>query len=160
MSPPMTASSPDAGVAPRIRVVHGPNLDLLGSREPEVYGTTTLAELDARLRDEGDALGVSVDCHQSNSEGAIIDLVHGVAGTHVGLVINPGGYSHTSVAIADALAAVDVPAIEVHLSNIHAREAFRHRSLTAGACVGVVMGLGAASYSLALRHLATSATRP
>jgi 3-dehydroquinate dehydratase-2 len=156
MSPPMTAPPP-AGAVPRIRVIHGPNLNLLGSREPEVYGHCTLADLDARLQQEGTALGVRVDCHQSNSEGAIIDLVHSAAADHGGIVINPGGYTHTSVAIADALRAVDVPAVEVHLSNIFAREALRQRSITAAACVGVVMGLGPASYSLALRHLAASA---
>ncbi len=144
----------DRPAATRIRVIHGPNLNLLGRREPQVYGTMTLADLDARLVRLGVELGIEIDCHQRNSEGAIIDLVHEAADSHDALVINPGGYTHTSVAIADALRAVDLPAIEVHLSNVYARETFRHVSLTAPACVGVVMGLGAASYDLAIRHLA------
>lgn len=155
------ALEPDAGpaagdrpAAQRIRVIHGPNLNLLGRREPEVYGTMSLADLDARLVRLGVDLGIQVDCHQRNSEGAIIDLVHEAADSHDALVINPGGYTHTSVAIADALRSVDLPAIEVHLSNVYARESFRHDSLTAAACVGVVMGLGAASYELAICHLA------
>jgi 3-dehydroquinate dehydratase-2 len=137
-------------------VIHGPNLDRLGRREPEIYGHTTLAELDASLKAEGDGLGLAVECHQANGEGAIIDLIH-AADDCAGIVINPGGYTHTSVAIADALRAVSVPAVEVHLSNLFAREPERRRSLTAAACVGVVMGLGVVSYSLALRHFAASA---
>ncbi len=131
----------------RVTVIHGPNLNLLGTREPEVYGQATLAQLDARLAEVAGARGASVVCHQRNSEGAIIDLIHAAQG---GIVINPGGYTHTSVAIADALRGVQVPAIEVHLSNIYAREPFRQVSLTAAACEGVVMGLGVNSYVLAL----------
>ena len=128
-------------------VIHGPNLNLLGAREPEVYGATTLAQLDAQLAEAAARRGVSVDCHQSNAEGTIIDLIHAAP---AGIVINPGGYTHTSVAIADALRGVDVPAVEVHLSNIYAREAFRQVSITGAACRGVVMGLGVNSYVLAL----------
>ena len=130
-----------------VTVIHGPNLNLLGSREPELYGLSTLAELDARLVQLGRAQGAEVLCAQSNSEGALIDFIHAAPGP---IVINPGGYTHTSIAIADALRAVPGPAIEVHLSNIYAREAVRQVSLTAAACQGVVMGLGVNSYVLAL----------
>ncbi|MGH1346806.1 MAG: type II 3-dehydroquinate dehydratase [Nannocystales bacterium] len=130
-----------------VTVVHGPNLNLLGTREPEIYGSTSLAELDARLVRHGRDRGVEVVCHQSNSEGGIIDLVHAAPGP---IVINPAGYTHTSVAIADALRAVLGPVVEVHLSNIYAREAVRQVSVTAAACEGVVMGLGVNSYVLAL----------
>jgi 3-dehydroquinate dehydratase-2 len=130
-----------------VTVIHGPNLNLLGTREPEIYGSTTLAQLDARLAEIAASRGAKVACHQSNSEGAIIDRIHAAPG---GIVINPGGYTHTSVAIADALRAVRGPAVEVHLSNIYAREAIRQVSLTAPACRGVVMGLGVNSYVLAL----------
>lgn len=130
-----------------VTVIHGPNLNLLGSREPELYGSSTLAELDARLVQLGRAHGAEVLCAQSNSEGALIDLIHAAPGP---IVINPGGYTHTSIAIADALRAVPGPAVEVHLSNIYAREAVRQVSITAAACQGVVMGLGVNSYVLAL----------
>jgi len=131
---------------PRVLVLHGPNLNLLGQREPGIYGSQTLAELDA-------SLGAEVTIHQSNHEGQLIDWIHGSVGAFDGIVINPGGYTHTSVAIHDALRSVPVPAIEVHLSNLYRRESLRHTSVTGVACVGVVMGLGAASYHLALRHL-------
>jgi 3-dehydroquinate dehydratase-2 len=150
----MAAASPPAGDAPRVRVIHGPNLNLLGTREPEIYGRATLAEIDADLVAEGRRLGVVVDCHQRNAEGDILDLLHEAARQHRGIVINPGAYTHTSVAIHDALRAIGLPAIEVHLSNVLAREAMRHRSVTGAACLGVVMGLGPASYRLALQHLA------
>lgn len=150
----MAAASPETGDAPRVRVIHGPNLNLLGTREPSVYGHMTLAELDAELEELGRRLGLSVDCHQHNSEGALIELVQEARTSHRGIVINPGGYTHTSVALHDALRAVELPAIEVHLSNVLAREPFRHQSVTAAACLGLVMGLGPASYRLALRHLA------
>lgn len=150
----MAAASPTVGDAPRVRVIHGPNLNLLGTREPEIYGRATLAEIDAQLVRLGGELGLVVDCHQSSSEGAIIDLLHDAARRHRGVVINPGGYAHTSIAIHDALRSIGLPAIEVHLSNTLAREAMRHRSVTGAACLGVVMGLGPGSYRLALRHLA------
>ncbi|MEM6292668.1 MAG: type II 3-dehydroquinate dehydratase [Myxococcota bacterium] len=133
--------------AAAVTVIHGPNLNLLGTREPDVYGATTLAQLDARLADEAVRRGASVQCHQSNAEGAIIDLIHAAP---AGIVINPGGYTHTSVAIADALRGVRLPAVEVHLSNIYGREPFRQVSITGAACRGVVMGLGVNSYVLAL----------
>lgn len=140
-----------------ILVIHGPNLNLLGRREPGVYGTATLADIDARLRDLGAELGVSVTCVQFNGEGDIVTAIQGAEGRYQGIVINPAGYTHTSVAIRDALAAVGelgVPAVEVHLSQPAAREAFRHRSFVAPVCRGSVSGFGAQGYLLALRGLA------
>lgn len=142
--------------APRVRVIHGPNLNLLGIREPEIYGHTTLAELDVSLIKLGESLGLIVDCVQSNSEGQIIDFIHETRGPeYLGIVINPGGYTHTSVAIADALRGVPTPAIEVHVSNLFARDGLRHVSVTGAACRGVVMGLGLDSYRLALWQFET-----
>lgn len=138
---------------PRVLVIHGPNLNLLGQREPGIYGSQTLAELDASLHALAAELAAEVTIRQSNHEGEIIGWIHGAVGTCDGIVLNPGGYTHTSVAIHDALRAVTVPAVEVHLSNLYRRESLRHTSVTGVACVGVVMGLGAASYHLALRHL-------
>jgi 3-dehydroquinate dehydratase II len=138
-------------------VIHGPNLDLLGTREPDVYGTASLPELDRRMTELGDRLGVQVEAHQSNGEGGFIDLLHRARGRCAGVIVNPGGYTHTSVAIHDALRAIDVPIVEVHLSNLYAREPMRHGSVTGAACRGVVMGLGLDSYLLALRHLAAIA---
>src|SRR4029079_15446364 len=129
--------------------------NLLGQREPAVYGRTTLAELDASLVALGQRLGLAVRCQQANGEGAIIDLLHEAGRDCVGVIINPGGYTHTSVAIADALRAIGIPAVEVHLTNLYARERlFRHRWLTGAVCEGVIMGLGASSYHLPLHHLA------
>ena len=137
----------------RILVVHGPNLNLLGVREPEVYGRTTLAEIDAELEKRGQAVGAAVTCFQSNHEGALIDRIQEARGQVDGILINPGGFTHTSVALRDALSAVGVPVAEVHLSNIHAREHFRRRSLVSGIAVGVVSGFGAAAYRLGLEGL-------
>lgn len=142
----------------RVRVMHGPNLNLLGLREPDVYGTTTLAELDGQLQQLGRDLNIQVDCQQANGEGELIDLIHQARVEHDGIIINPGGYTHTSVAIADALRAVPVAAIEVHLSNLFSREPMRHRSIVGAACQGVIMGLGTRSYHLALQHLASVLT--
>jgi 3-dehydroquinate dehydratase-2 len=146
-------------VQPRVLVIHGPNLHLLGEREPTIYGSTTLAELDVSLHHLAGELGVQVTTRQSNHEGTIIDWISGARARgdqpQDGLIINPGGYTHTSVAIADALRAVSIPAIEVHLSNLYARDSLRHTSVTGVACAGIIMGLGTASYLLALRHLAT-----
>ena len=139
----------------RILVLHGPNLNLLGEREPDVYGATTLAEIDDALATLGDTLGAAVDCRQSNHEGQLLDWIHDARGHFEGLLFNPGAYTHTSLVLADALAAVApaLPCVEVHLSNIHAREPIRATSLTAPRCVGIVGGFGAASYTLGLRAL-------
>jgi len=137
----------------RLMVIHGPNLNLLGQREPEVYGRLTLAEIDARLQAWAAGAGVELRTLQSNHEGAIIDAIHEAAGWAGGLVINPGAYSHTSYAIRDALAAVRLPAVEVHLSNVHAREEFRRTSVVAPACLGQISGFGWHSYRLGLEAL-------
>ncbi len=137
-----------------ILVVHGPNLNMLGAREPEVYGTTTLAEIDEGLVALAGELGWAIDTFQSNGEGEIVSRIQEGAERNSGLLINPGAYTHTSVAIRDALIASGLSAVEVHLSNIHRREDFRHRSLLADVAVGQVLGFGAASYLLGLRALA------
>lgn len=135
-------------------VIHGPNLDLLGTREPEVYGTLSIAEINRQVRQKAKELGVSVEITQSNHEGKIVDLI-GKAPTKgfKGILINPAAYTHTSVAIRDALSAIDIPAVEVHISNIYKREPFRHVSLTASVCVGQVSGFGLNSYLLGLEAL-------
>jgi len=136
----------------RVLVVHGPNLNLLGRREPAVYGADSLESINHKLKALAKELSVEVLAFQSNSEGEIIDRLQSAASDGFGaVIINPGGYSHTSVAIRDAITACAVPAIEVHLSNVFAREPFRHNMLTASACVGVISGFGALSYLLALR---------
>ena len=145
------ASSRDT---PHLLVLHGPNLNLLGLREPAVYGTQTLADVNAALEKLAEELGVDVACRQSNHEGELIDWLHEARERFDGVIMNPGGYTHTSVALRDAIASIEKPCVEVHLSNVHAREAFRHTSLTAGVCVGVVMGFGLDSYLLGLRALA------
>jgi 3-dehydroquinate dehydratase-2 len=134
----------------RVLVIHGPNLNLLGSREPAVYGTTTLGEIDAELVRRGAAVGAQVDCEQHNGEGDIIEAIQRAALHHHAIVINAAGYSHSSVAIRDAIAAVALPTVEVHLSNILARESFRHASITAAVCLGQICGFGAQSYYLGL----------
>ena len=137
-----------------ILVLHGPNLNLLGVREPEIYGRTTLAEIDASLAALAAELGVGVDCFHSNHEGALIDRIQGARGHAAAIVINAGGFTHTSVALRDALASADVPIVEVHLSNVHRREEFRHHSFIAGIATGQVLGFGADSYLLGLRAAA------
>jgi 3-dehydroquinate dehydratase II len=138
----------------RILVVNGPNLNLLGSREPDVYGTTTLADIEAMVRRRADELGCEVTCFQSNSEGAILDFLQREAPTASGMVINPGALTHYSYALYDCLRALAVPAVEVHISNLHARvEGFRTRDVTAPAAVGVIQGLGPRGYLMAMEYL-------
>ena len=137
-----------------ILILHGPNLNLLGMREPGVYGQLTLEEINARIRTQGEELGLVIVTLQSNSEGALIDALHQAQGKMAGVIFNPGGYTHTSVALRDAVAAIDLPVVEVHLSNILAREDFRHRSLIAPSCAGTISGFGWRSYSLALHAIA------
>lgn len=137
----------------KVLVIHGPNLNLLGSRELSVYGSATLDDLNGEIRTAADELGIDVEIHQTAREGEIIELLHGGIDEVAGAVLNPAAYSHTSRAIADAVRAVPYPVIEVHLSNIHAREPWRRRSVTAEAAGGIVAGLGAGSYIAALQAL-------
>jgi 3-dehydroquinate dehydratase-2 len=137
----------------KILVLHGPNLNLLGEREPEIYGRTTLAEIDAKLREQAAARGASLESFQSNHEGALIDRIQAARRTHQAIIINPGGLTHSSVALRDALAATGLPIVEVHLSNIYAREPFRHHSYVSGIALGQISGLGAKGYELALDAL-------
>lgn len=144
-----------------ILVLHGPNLNLLGMREPAVYGRTTLAEIDADLSRIASDAGVSLHSLQSNHEGALIDRIHAARGDGTRFIlINPGGLTHTSVALRDALAGVAIPFIEVHLSNVHSREPFRHHSFLSGIAVGVIAGLGPHGYRLALDYALRHATTP
>lgn len=142
-----------ADEVPLIQVIHGPNLNLLGSREPDLYGAWTLAEIDDAMVALGRRRGYSVSGFQSNHEGALIDALHAARGEAVGVVINAGGLTHTSVALRDALLAVDVPAVEVHLTNPHRREVFRRRSLLSDVVVGVICGFGPGSYMLGISAL-------
>jgi 3-dehydroquinate dehydratase-2 len=135
-------------------VLHGPNLNLLGQREPEVYGTMTLDEIDQRLLQAGKQLNLEVRSFQSNSEGGLIDALHTARDWAAGVIFNPGGYTHTSVALRDAVASIELPVIEVHLSNVYAREDFRHHSLISAVCAGKITGFGWRSYLLALHALA------
>ena len=138
----------------RILVLNGPNLNMLGIREPKTYGTQTLADIEAMCVKIGKSLKLAVECRQSNREGELCEWIQGAYGKMDGIIINPGGYSHTSVAIRDAISAVAIPTVEVHLSNIHAREEFRHHSFISAVAVGVICGLGATGYRLALEALA------
>ena len=137
----------------KVLVVHGPNLNLLGTRELSVYGSSTLEDVNGVLETEAKELGIDLDVHQCSGEGEIIDVLHGGIGRVSGALLNPAAYSHTSRAIADAVRAVAYPVVEVHLSNIHAREPWRRRSVTAEAAAGIVAGFGPRSYTVALRAL-------
>lgn len=140
-----------------ILIINGPNLNILGQRQPEIYGITTLAEIETATRDYGERLGITLEFFQSNSEGAIIDYVQQPHDGATGLVINPGGLTHTSVSLRDCLASLDLPVVEVHLSNIYAREEFRHQSLLAPVVSGQITGLGWYGYLLAVDYLVTQA---
>ena len=143
----------------KVIVLNGPNLNLLGLREPAVYGKATLADVEQLCRDAGAALGVAVECFQSNHEGALIDALHAAgrgvkAGEVVGVVFNPGAYTHTSIALHDAIKGAEVPVVEIHISNVHAREAFRHHSFVSSVASGVIAGFGTQGYQLALQRVA------
>ena len=137
----------------KILVIHGPNLNMLGKREPDIYGPQSLAEIDARLQETGKELGVDVETFQSNHEGALVDMIQQADGKVHGVVINPAAYTHTSVAIRDALAMLDIPIVEIHLSNIHRREPFRHQSMIADVVAARIAGFGSNGYLLALEGL-------
>ncbi|MDX1978595.1 MAG: type II 3-dehydroquinate dehydratase [Pseudanabaenaceae cyanobacterium bins.68] len=134
----------------RILVLHGPNLNMLGKREPGIYGLTSLAEINQILEVKAESLGVKLTCLQSNHEGALVDAIQAAYGNQAGILINPGGLTHTSVVLRDAIAAVNLPTVEIHLSNIHQREPFRHHSYIAGVAIGQICGFGVESYSLGL----------
>lgn len=136
-----------------ILVLHGPNLNLLGLREPEIYGSTTLEAINQILKSDSERLQVKITCLQSNHEGVLVDAIHNARNEHQGIIINAGAYTHTSVAIRDALAAVQLPTVEVHLSNIYTREEFRHHSYIAPVAIGQISGFGTESYRLGLQAL-------
>ncbi|MGJ8587106.1 MAG: type II 3-dehydroquinate dehydratase [Yoonia sp.] len=136
-----------------ILILNGPNLSLLGTRQPEVYGPTTLADIEALCHEKAKALGIEIVFAQSNHEGALVDMLHAARGVHAGVILNAGAYTHTSVALMDAISSIMLPVVELHLSNIHAREAFRHKSYIAPVAVGQICGFGAAGYPLAIDAL-------
>ena len=135
---------------PKILVIHGPNLNTLGKREPEIYGSKTLDDINRDLKAKGDQLGAAVETFQSNHEGAIVEKIQEAIGKHKGLIINPAAFTHTSVAIRDAVLLLEIPIVEVHLSNIYKREPFRHKSMLADVATGQISGLGVIGYTLAL----------
>lgn len=138
----------------RVLVLNGPNLNLLGTRKPEIYGTTTLADIEGMMRERAVELGIEMDFMQTNYEGELVEAIQKAKGKYQYLLLNAAAYTHTSVAIRDAIEAVELPAVEIHLSNIHAREEFRYHSLIAPVCVGQICGFGAKSYLLALQYVA------
>ena len=137
----------------KVLILHGPNLNLTGTREPEIYGSITLDEINNRLVEQGQELEVELIFQQSNHEGALIDALHNACQWADGVVFNPGGYSHTSVALRDAVTAIDIPVVEVHMSNVYAREDFRHRSFISSVCKGKIVGFGWKSYLLGLKAI-------
>ena len=139
---------------PSVLLLNGPNLNMLGTREPEIYGAQTLADIEADAVQYGARKGLEIQCAQSNSEGVLVDHIQAAMGTHAGIILNAGAYTHTSIALRDALSSVSLPAIELHLSNVHAREDFRHHSMLAAVCSGVILGFGAAGYRLAIDAMA------
>lgn len=139
-----------------VLVINGPNLNMLGQREPDTYGTTTLEEIEARMRHYGESMGLTLEFFQSNHEGAIVDCIQEKGSASQGIVINPGALAHTSIALRDALSALAVPVVEVHISNVHARERFRHHSYISSVSTGQIVGLGTHGYLLALDYLAES----
>ena len=143
----------ETSAIPKVTVIHGPNLNMLGTREPDIYGSTRLEDIDAALEALGEELGLEVVTFQSNFEGEIVERIQKLAGTSGGLIINPAAFTHTSVAIRDALLILDMPIVEVHLSNIHARESFRQESMISDVVSGLIAGFGADGYSMALRAL-------
>lgn len=160
-APGLLGSSPKTDAASiRVLVLHGPNLNLLGEREPHIYGTMTMSALNALCQERGAALGLEVRCEHYNGEGELINALHQARAWAQGVVFNPAGYSHTSVALRDAVAAVELPTIEVHLSNPAARESFRHADLIAPVASGIIAGFGAHSYVLALTELARRLVTP
>lgn len=146
-------------MTPQILLLNGPNLNLLGTREPEIYGATTLADIERELQAQASAAGARLTPFQSNHEGALVDRIHAARTDGTGwIIINPGAYTHTSIALRDALAGVAIPFIEVHISNVHRREPFRHHSYLSDLAVGTIVGLGVSGYRLALQHVLASAT--
>ncbi|KAB7615786.1 type II 3-dehydroquinate dehydratase [Amylibacter sp. SFDW26] len=137
----------------RILILNGPNLNLLGTRQPEVYGTTTLADIEQMCADKAVAMGISVECRQSNHEGVLIDWIHEARGAFDGIIINAGAYTHTSIAIMDAVSSVEVPTLELHLSDIHTREEFRHISYVGRVAFDAIMGHGADGYPMAIERM-------
>jgi len=144
----------------KILVLHGPNLNLLGTREPEIYGSMTLADINTRLIEAGKEQRVEVVCKQSNHEGALIDALHDAHAWADGVLLNPGAYTHTSIALRDAISAIQIPVIEVHLSNVYAREEFRHVSMISAVCKGKILGFGWRSYLLGLQAMIDMSTNP
>lgn len=145
---------PQDNAPPKVLVIHGPNLNMLGKREPGIYGTRTLSDIDDDLCSLGRSLGISVETFQSNHEGEIVSRIQTALGNCQGIIINPGAYTHTSVAIRDALLLLDIPMVEIHLSNIYKREPFRHKSMMAGVVTGQISGLGDHGYTLAMEAVA------
>jgi len=137
-----------------VLILNGPNLNLLGQRQPDVYGRTTLAEIETLCHDTAARLGLALEFHQSNHEGVLIDHIHAARGVHQGLILNAGAYTHTSVALMDAISSAEIPTIELHLSNVHAREPFRHRSYIAKVALGIICGFGPNGYAMAINAMA------